>query len=94
MTELTKEEIEAIESLSISEILKLHEDTSCAIIALYRRIITCYDLLEGGGESLRAIANLPAIFAGIKRLEDEATRLQVISDAARQEAIKRTCESD
>lgn len=94
MTGLTQKEIEAIESLSISELLKLHEDTTNAIIALYKRIATCYKLLEEGGESLRATANLPAIFAGIKRLEDESARLRTISLAARQETIKKAHESD
>ena len=94
MTELTPEEIEAIESLSVSELLKLHKDTTDAVIALNERMIKCYKLLAEGGESFRAIVNLPAIFAGIKRLKDEAARLRVISIAARQEAIKRACESD
>ncbi len=94
MTGLTPEENEAIKSLSVSELLKLHEDTSRAIIALYRRIIICYELLEEGGEDLMAVANLPAILAGIKRLDDEAARLQPISLAARQEAIKKAHESN
>lgn len=94
MTGLTQKESEAIELLSISELLKLHEDTIDAIIVIYERIMKCCKLLEEGGESFRAIVNLPAIFASIKRLEDEATRLRVISVAARQEAIKRASESN
>ena len=94
MEELTQEETKAIEALSISELLKLHKDNINAIIALYERIIRCYELLDGGGESFRAMVNLPAIFAGIERLKEEAARLRVISLAARREAIKKAIESN
>ena len=94
MEELTKEEIEAIELLSISELLKLHEDTNRAIIRLYERIIKGYELIEEGGEEFMAILNLSAIRAAVARIKDEAARLRVISLAARREAIKRARESD
>ena len=89
MEELTPRESEAITSLTITEVFKLYQNTNHAMVQLYQKIAKCYELLAGADESFYAIANLPAILAGIQRLKDEADRLNIILRAARQEILKR-----